>query len=65
MYPFSEHEPSLTEPLWASAVDGEVMLIAKALDVNVSISPDAARETARRLIDAANQAEAARAHLCE
>ena len=61
----ADYQSSLSEPLWASVEDGEVLLIAKALDVTVSITPDAARETARRLISAANQAEAARAHLCE
>lgn len=62
---FSEQPPSLDEALWARVLGGDVVLDGEALGVRLAIPPWAARETARRLLAAAEEAEASRAHLCE
>jgi hypothetical protein len=47
---------ALDEPLKTAVVDGEVIAVSEQAPIEVSVTAEAARETGRRLIQAAEEA---------
>jgi hypothetical protein len=47
---------ALDKPLKTTVVDGDVVAVSELAPIEVAVTADAARETARRLIEAADEA---------